>query len=228
MWVPSRRRRAWGITLMPTMKSPAGPPLRPMSPWPRTEMAWPLSMPAGTFTWTFFCRRTPPLPPQALHFWWMIFPSPRQLGQTVEVDMVPKTVRCCTRTWPVPWHSGQTSAVVPGSQPVPPQTSQLSTCWMVTSFSQPKAASSRVRFQAGADGGPLGRAGAGAGPAPAKAPKAAAAEEGPEEVPHVEPAKAPEAAAGPAGAEVGVHPGKAELVVAGRASPCRRGPRRPR
>ena len=66
--------------------------------------------------------------------------------------------------------------------------------------------------QAGPDGTPLGRAGAGGAAAPTKAPKAAAAKEGPEEVPHV---KAAEPAAGPAGAEVGVHPGETELVVLG-------------
>ena len=45
---------------------------------------------------------------------------------------------------PVPRQSGQTSAVVPFSQPVPRQVSHCSTRSMLISFSQPKAASSKL------------------------------------------------------------------------------------
>ena len=47
------------------------------------------------------------------------------------------------RMVPLPWQSGQTSAVVPGAQPLPLQVSQFSVRLRVISFSQPKAASSK-------------------------------------------------------------------------------------
>ena len=74
----------------------------------------------------------------------MILPLPPHLGHGDEVDMKPSGVwwRCCT--CPRPPHSGQTSAVVPGSQPLPLQVSQGSTRSMMTPFSQPKQASSNV------------------------------------------------------------------------------------
>ena len=74
----------------------------------------------------------------------MILPLPPQRPQGAEVDMKPSGVwrRCCTM--PVPRQSGQTSAVVPFSQPVPRQVSHCSTRSMLISFSQPKAASSKL------------------------------------------------------------------------------------
>ena len=49
---------------------------------------------------------------------------------------------------PLPWQSGHTSAVVPGAQPVPWQSSQVSVRLRTISFSQPKAASSKVMVTA--------------------------------------------------------------------------------
>ena len=138
---------AWGITLMPTIRSPAGPPLRPMSPLASDGDGLAIVDAGGDFDVDLLLPAHTAAAAAGFAFLMDDLPSPRQLGQTVEVDMVPNTVRCWTRTWPLPWHSGQISAVVPGSQPVPPQTSQASTCWMFTSFSQPKAASSRVRVR---------------------------------------------------------------------------------
>ena len=59
---------------------------------------------------------------------------------------MPKGVRCVVRTVPVPLQSGQTSGVVPGAQPVPLQSAHFSTRPTVTSFLQPKAASSKEMF----------------------------------------------------------------------------------
>ena len=52
----------------------------------------------------------------------------------------------CLRVWtvPLPWHSGQVSGELPGSQPLPLQVSQATYRSTVTAFSQPKAASSKV------------------------------------------------------------------------------------
>ena len=51
--------------------------------------------------------------------------------------------RVCTT--PLPWHSGQTSGVVPGAQPLPLQVVHCSMRSTVSSFSQPKAASVKLR-----------------------------------------------------------------------------------
>ena len=48
--VPSRRKISWGRTITVISRSPLGPPLEPAWPWPRREMVWPLSIPAGMFT----------------------------------------------------------------------------------------------------------------------------------------------------------------------------------
>ena len=55
-------------------------------------------------------------------------------------------MRWLTVTEPVPLQSGQISGVVPGAQPVPLQSVQVSTFATVTSFLQPKAASSKLMF----------------------------------------------------------------------------------
>ena len=131
------------MTVTPMSRSPAGPPLRPAPPWPRRETAWPSSMPAGMVTISFFCRRTLPAPLQVLQGWWMILPVPRHLGQVVVVEKAKPPPPRWMRTVPLPWQSGQISAVVPGAQPLPLHTSHCSVRETVTSFSQPKAASSK-------------------------------------------------------------------------------------
>ena len=73
--------------------------------------------------------------------WWMIWPLPRHLGQTVWLCIMPKGVRCACVTVPVPWHCVQTSGVVPGAQPLPLQVGHCSERSIVMDFSQPKAAS---------------------------------------------------------------------------------------
>ena len=84
------------------------------------------------------------MPLQVLHGWWMILPVPRHL-EHAELDCtMPNGVRCVVRTEPVPLQSGQTSGVVPGWQPEPLQSGQVSTRPIVTSFSQPNAASSKL------------------------------------------------------------------------------------
>ena len=74
----------------------------------------------------------------------MILPLPPHLGQVVVVAKVKAPPPRWIRIWPLPWQSGQTSAVVPGAQPVPWQSSQDSVRLRVISFSQPKAASSKL------------------------------------------------------------------------------------
>ena len=64
--VPSRRNSSWGRTVMVTSRSPAGPPFLPALPWPRMEMVWPLSMPAGMLAWMVRRLRIMPLPRQSL------------------------------------------------------------------------------------------------------------------------------------------------------------------
>ena len=57
---------------------------------------------------------------------------------------MPKGVRFVVRTVPLPWQSGQVSAVVPAAQPLPWQSGHSSTRPTLISFLQPKAASSKV------------------------------------------------------------------------------------
>ena len=91
-----------------------------------------------------FCFLTLPAPPQALQGLWMILPVPRHLEQgAVLVKAKPPAPRWM-RTVPVPRQSGQISAVVPDSQPEPWQASHSSVRFRLISFSQPKAASSKV------------------------------------------------------------------------------------
>ena len=74
----------------------------------------------------------------------MILPVPRHFWHGPVDCAMPKGVRCVVRTVPLPLQSGQTSGVVPGAQPLPLQTSHGSTRAIVTSFLQPKAASSKL------------------------------------------------------------------------------------
>ena len=45
--LPVRRKNGWGLVRIVTRMSPAGAPPSPGSPWPRTRMRLPSSMPAG-------------------------------------------------------------------------------------------------------------------------------------------------------------------------------------
>ncbi len=56
----------------------------------------------------------------------------------------PTGVRCVVLTVPLPLQSGHISGVVPGAQPVPLQSGHCSMRGTVTSFLQPKAASSKL------------------------------------------------------------------------------------
>ena len=76
----------------------------------------------------------------------MILPLPRHFWHGPVDWAMPKGVRWVVRTVPLPRQSGQVSAVVPGAQPVPLQSGQVSMRGAVTSFSQPKAASSKLMF----------------------------------------------------------------------------------
>ena len=74
----------------------------------------------------------------------MTFPLPPHLGQGPVVANTPMGVcrRCCTV--PVPPQLEQVSGLVPGAAPEPLQVSHCSTRSRLISFSQPKAASSKV------------------------------------------------------------------------------------
>ena len=76
----------------------------------------------------------------------MILPEPWHFGHADMVCAMPKGVRWVVRTCPLPPQSGQTSGVVPGAQPVPLQSLQGSMRGIFSSFSQPKAASSKLMF----------------------------------------------------------------------------------
>ena len=76
----------------------------------------------------------------------MILPVPRHFEHGAVDCAMPKGVRWVVRTVPLPLQSGQTSGVVPGAQPVPLQSAHFSTRPTVTSFLQPKAASSKDMF----------------------------------------------------------------------------------
>ena len=71
----------------------------------------------------------------------MIFPVPPQREQVSWLCIMPKGVREVRSTTPLPRQSGQTSGVVPASQPVPWQVSHGSTFCTSSSLLQPKAAS---------------------------------------------------------------------------------------
>ena len=101
-------------------------------------------MPAGTFTVLRLLTRTLPRP---WHFWQgsvMILPLPRHLEQVRTFWMRPKGVFCTTRSWPVPLQVEQVSTLLPGFAPLPWHSGHSSSRTRLISFSQPKAASSRV------------------------------------------------------------------------------------
>ena len=60
--VPSRRKMSWGRTMTVISRSPLGPPFLPAWPWPRREMVWPSSIPAGMETLMVRRCRMLPLP----------------------------------------------------------------------------------------------------------------------------------------------------------------------
>ena len=75
----------------------------------------------------------------------MMRPVPPHLRQGLLEANTPMGVwrRVCTT--PLPWQSEQTSGVVPGAQPLPLQVAHCSMRSTVSSFSQPKAASVKLR-----------------------------------------------------------------------------------
>ena len=101
------------------------------------------SMPAGMVTFTVFRFLVCPEPPQLLQGVEMTFPLPPHLGQGPVVAKTPMGVwrRCCTV--PEPPQPVQVSGLVPGAAPEPLQVSHCSTRSRDTSFSHPKAASSK-------------------------------------------------------------------------------------
>ena len=173
--VPSRRKMSWGRTMMVISRSPLGPPFRPAWPWPRREMVWPSSMPAGMDTLMVRRCRTLPLPWHSWQGWWMILPVPPHFWQGIWDCMTPKGVRWARMTVPVPRQSGQISGVVPGAQPLPLQAEHCSLRSRVTSFSQPKAASVKLMAtlarMLAPRWGPLCRAAPPPKPPPKKLPK---------------------------------------------------------
>ena len=74
----------------------------------------------------------------------MILPLPPQTGQGLSDCMVMPMKFCWVRMVPRPPHFEHVSGLEPALQPLPPQAEQGSTRPMVISFSQPKAASSKV------------------------------------------------------------------------------------
>ena len=51
------------------------------------------------------------------------------------------------RTWPVPWHWGQVSGLLPGAAPLPEQSGQVTCLGRVRGISSPVAACSNVTFR---------------------------------------------------------------------------------
>ncbi len=125
------------------IKSPGGPPFEPGSPWPDMDIAWPWSIPAGTFTLivTFFL--TLPLPEQTVQGSVTVLPVPPHLSQVRTFTNEPKGVACLTLTCPEPPQLVQLLVDL-DFEPVPSQVLQLTYLLTETSFSVPKAASSKV------------------------------------------------------------------------------------
>ena len=101
-------------------------------------------MPAGTWTFMVLFRRTLPLPLQVVQGSLISLPLPPQVGQGLSDCMVMPMKFCWVRMVPRPPQREQVSGWVPALQPLPPQVEQGSMRPKVISFSQPKAASSKV------------------------------------------------------------------------------------
>ena len=125
---PSRRNSSWGCTITVMSRSPAGPPFLPALPWPRREMVWPWSMPAGMLT-LMVLRLRDCAAAAAVGAGLVNDPAlaAAACGRGQLVANTPMGVCRRTCTVPVPWQSGQISGVVPGAQPLPWQVSQLLT-----------------------------------------------------------------------------------------------------
>src|SRR5581483_1488955 len=114
-------------------------------------------------------RRTEPVPSQAGHGSVMIVPWPPQFPQVFAIEKNP----CWKRIWPVPRHCGQARGAVPRRVPRPPHCSQGLSRGSEIVRSQPRAASSKLssrRYWRSSPRPPTAR------------PRAARAEEVPEEV----------------------------------------------
>src|SRR5208283_1991791 len=101
---------------------------------------------AGTFTGTVRWCLSRPLPRHLGHGSVMMRPSPRHFGHAVILVKRPKTLDLTCLIWPLPLQAEQRSGEVPVLLRVPWHSVQYSFRTTVTSFSQPKAASSSVRL----------------------------------------------------------------------------------
>lgn len=139
----------------------------------------------------------------------MILPVPRHFWQGPWLCMTPKGVRWAWVTVPVPWQPGHTSGVVPWAQPFPLQVGQDSAALHRHGFLAAEGGLREVHGHAGPDAlAPAGSV------APLLAAAEAAAEEAAENVAQVAEVEAAcPVSAALTRAIVGVHPGKAELVI---------------
>src|SRR5207247_8675481 len=119
------------------------PPL-PMCAPPRRRRLCPSPAPAVTLTCSLVWFRISPEPPQFLHGFSTIVPSPLHRGQVVIWIICAKPERrtCCT--WPRPLHVLQVFRWLPGWAPEPPHTLHCARRGTSMSLLTPLAASSKL------------------------------------------------------------------------------------
>src|SRR5690606_32779070 len=118
------------------IRSPAGAPALPFSPWPESRSFEPVSTPDGTFSRICRFSLTCPLPAQTAHGFVGTEPRPRHTGHGRVTAKPPWP----NEMVPDPLHSGQVFGLLPGALPEPPHVAHESVTGTLMLTLPPRAA----------------------------------------------------------------------------------------
>mmetsp|Transcript_34007 Transcript_34007/g.84756 ORF Transcript_34007/g.84756 Transcript_34007/m.84756 type:complete len:262 (+) Transcript_34007:766-1551(+) len=140
MSIPSRRKRGSAGTRRKTYKSPAGPPLGPASPSPRTRSLLPSSTPGGILILICLLRFCTPFPSHPPQYFSTTLPAPPQVGHRTCCCILPRMVFTTCVVTPLPPHVPQVLTEAPGATPLPVHVPHVSRCVIRIFFCPPKRA----------------------------------------------------------------------------------------
>ena len=133
----------FGLTCMVTYRSPGGSSPNPASPSPTSLIIEPSSTPGGASNRYHSLLGHQPSATTCLAWVIYYYSSPATHFASPNLDELPKPDGCNTLYLPCAIAPLQVLGCVPGAAPLPPQVSQASLRWTLTSVSSPDATSSK-------------------------------------------------------------------------------------